>query len=102
MNIFITYPLLACMPAMFFVAAYVHHRVRGGRGFRPARFVVLFAGCMWLLYALYELSVQQQIKSENVPIRVDLLFLGPALLAITLLGVFTYTCGFPRQPRKTS
>lgn len=102
MNIFISYPVLAFMPAMFFVVAYVHHRIRGGRGFRPERFVVLFAGCMWLLYALYEFSVQQQIKSENVPIRVDLLFLGPALLAITLLGFLTYAFGFPRQERKSS
>jgi hypothetical protein len=97
MSLFITHPALAFVPAVLFVAAYLHHRVLGGRGFRPARFVVLSAGCVWLLYACYEFSVQQELKPENVPIRLDLALIGPALLVVTILGAIAYLFGFPRH-----
>src|ERR1035441_10885759 len=90
MSIFINNPGLAFVPVILFVAAYIHHRVLGGRGFRPARLVVFAGGCIWLLYALYELSVQGKLKPESVPIRVDMLFIGPALLITSALAVFAY------------
>jgi hypothetical protein len=98
MSIFINNPGLAFVPVILFVAAYIHHRVLGGRGFRPARLVVLAGGCIWLLYALYELSVQGKLKPESVPIRVDMLFIGPALLITSALAVFAYLFGFPHKP----
>ena len=97
MSIFINNPGLAFVPVILFVAAYIHHRVLGGRGFRPARMVVLAGGCIWLLYALYELSVQRELKPESVPIRVDMVFIGPALLIASVLAVFAYLFGFPRS-----
>jgi hypothetical protein len=78
MSFFITTPAFAFVPVLLFIAAYIHHRVLGGRGFQFARFVLLAAGCVWLLYALYEFSVQRELKPESVPIRVDLEFIGPA------------------------
>jgi hypothetical protein len=97
MSLFINDPALAFVPVVLFIAAYIHHRVLGGRGFRPARFVVLSAGCIWFLYALYELSVQGEVKTQSVPIRVDLAFIGPLLLVVTALGVVAYLLGFPRR-----
>ena len=46
-----------------------------------------------LLYGVYELSVQREFKSENVPIRIDMLFIGPALVGLLVLGVIAYICG---------
>jgi len=46
-----------------------------------------------LLYGLYELSVQREFKPENVPIRIDMLFIGPALLGAVILGVIAYIYG---------
>jgi hypothetical protein len=102
MSLFISNPGLAFVPALLFIAAYIHHRVVGGRAFRPGRFVLLAAGCFWLLYALYEFSVQREFKPENVPIRVDLEFIGPALLTVTCLGVLAYLPGFPRRLSQSS
>jgi hypothetical protein len=102
MSLFIAHPTLAFVPALLFVAAYVHHRLLGGRGFRLARFVVLSAGCAWLLYALYEFGVQREFKPESVPIRVDLAFIGPVLLVVTGLGAIAYLFGFPRRVRESS
>jgi hypothetical protein len=102
MNIFVSNPGLALVPAVLFIAAYIHHRVRGGRGIRPTRFVVLVAGSVWFLHALYEFSVQREFKPENVPIRVDLAIIGPALLVVTAAGSIAYMFGFPRPVREDS
>jgi hypothetical protein len=100
MSFFITHPVLAFVPTVLFIGAYFHHRVRSGREFRPAHFVMLSAGCIWLLYALYEFSVQRELKPESVPIRVDLLYIGPALLVVTALGTIAFLFGFPRRVRE--
>jgi hypothetical protein len=102
MDFFISYPVLALVPAALFVAAYVQHRVRGGRGFRFSRFVVLAAGVIWLLYTIYEFSIQRELKSESVPIRVDLAVVYPALLAVTAAGVAAYMFGFRRRVGQSS
>jgi hypothetical protein len=46
-----------------------------------------------LLYGAYELSVQREFKPENLPIRIDLLFIGPALVGLLVLGVIAYIYG---------
>ena len=94
MDFFIRYPVLALVPAVLFVAAYVHHRVRAGRGFRFSRFIVLAAGVVWLLYTVYEFSIQREVKPESVPIRIDLAVVYPALLIVTAAGVAAYLFGF--------
>ncbi len=97
MSVFITNPVLAFVPAILFIAGYIHHRILGGPNFRPARLVVLAAGCIWLLYALWELTVQGEVKTESVPIRVDLQLIGPVLLIVTGLGAIAYLFGFPHR-----
>jgi hypothetical protein len=97
MDFFIRYPVLALVPAALFVAAYVQHRVRSGRGFRFSRFCVLSAGITWLLYTVYEFAIQRELKPESVPIRVDLAVVYPALLAVTAAGVAAYLVGFRRR-----
>jgi hypothetical protein len=99
MDIFIRYPGLALVPAVLFLAAYVQHRLRIGRGFRFSRVVVSGAGIVWLLYTIYELSVQRELPPESVPIRIDLLVVYPALLAATAAGVVAYAAGFRRALR---
>lgn len=94
MDLFIRHPVLAIVPALLFAAAYVHRRVSGGRGFRVSRFVILSAGVVWVFYLYYELHIQQELKPEQVPIRVDLLAIYPALLIFTVLGITAYLLGF--------
>jgi hypothetical protein len=88
-------PLVSFMLALVFAAAYVHVRVPSRR--RPggglARSILAGGACLWLLYGLYELSVQREFKPENVPIRVDMLFIGPALVGLSILGVIAYLYG---------
>lgn len=92
-------PALAFVAALLFMGGYVHHRVLGWPGFRPARLVVLAVACVWLLYAVYELSVQREVRPENVPIRVDSALIGPALIVLSCLGGIAYLFGFSRQPK---
>ena len=99
MDIFIRCPNLALVPAVLFLAAYVQHRLRIGRGFRFSRFVVLGASVLWLLYTIYEFSVQRELPPESVPIRIDLLVVYPALLAVTAAGVVAYAVGVRRAFR---
>jgi hypothetical protein len=94
MDIFIRHPGLALVPAVLFLVAYVQHRVRVGRGFRFSHFVILGAGVVWLLYTIYEFGVQRELKPESVPIRIDLLVVYPALIAVTAAGVAAYVVGF--------
>ena len=81
--------------AAAFAAAYWHIRLpsrrRSGGGL--ARLVLAGGACLLLLYSLYELSVQREFKPENVPIRVDMLFIGPALVGLLVLGLVAYVYG---------
>jgi lysylphosphatidylglycerol synthetase-like protein (DUF2156 family) len=92
-------PLLSLIIALVFAAAYVHVRVRSRR--RPrgwlARLILAGGVCIWLLYVIYELSIQHEFKPENVPIRLDLLLLRPFLVAVLILGVIAYLYGL-RSP----
>ena len=88
-------PLVSFMLALVFAAAYVRVRVPSRR--RPggwlARLILTGGACLWLLYGSYELSVQREFKPENVPIRMDLPFIGPALVVLLVLGVVAYLYG---------
>ena len=88
-------PLVAFMSALAFVAAYFH--VRAARRRRPggwvARLILAGGACLWLLYGSYELSVEREFKAEDVPIRVDLVFIRPALVVLLILGVLAYLIG---------
>jgi len=88
-------PLVPFLLAAAFALAYLHVRVpsrrRSGGGL--ARLVLSGGACLLLLYGLYELSVQREFRPENVPIRVDMLFIAPALLGLLVLGVIAYIYG---------
>ena len=88
-------PLFAFLLAVAFAAAYLHVRVpsrrRSGGGL--ARLILVGGTCLFLLYGLYELSVQREFKPENVPIRVDMLFIGPALVGLLVFGVIASVYG---------
>ena len=78
-----------------FAAAYLHVRVPGRRrsGGGLARSVLAGGACLLLFYGVYELSVRREFKPENVPIRIDMLFIGPALVGLLVLGVIAYVYG---------
>jgi hypothetical protein len=88
-------PLVPFLVAVGFAAAYLRVRVpsrrRSGGGL--ARLVLAGGACLLLLYGLYELSVQREFKPEDVPIRVDMLLIRPALLGLVILGVIAYIYG---------
>jgi len=81
--------------AVAFAAAYLHVRVPSRRrsGGALARLILAGGACLLLLYGLYELSVQREFKPENVPIRLDMLFMAPALVGLLILGVIAYLYG---------
>ena len=81
--------------AAAFVAAFLHLRVRGRNRFAGgfARLILVSGGCFFLLCGLLELSVQREVKPENVPIRVDLLFTMPAAYVLLAVGFIAYLSG---------
>jgi hypothetical protein len=77
MDLFVRTPLLALVPALLFLGAY-----------RPPRRGALFAGIVWLSYAVYELGMQRRwLCSGECNIRVDLLLVYPLLAAISIAGI---------------
>lgn len=100
MDFLINFPLLGLVPAALFLAAYVHRRIRVGRDSRASRLVVLAGAVIWMLYLVYEFRVQGELKTENVPIRADLLFVYPVLLGVTVAGIGAYLFGFGRRGGK--
>src|SRR5687767_6087941 len=100
MDIFISHPGLALLPAFLFFAADFHHRIRSS-GLQFSRLLMLGAGVVWLLYAIYEFTVQRGVTQDSVPIRVDLLLMFPVLLIVTLLGTVAYAISF-RSPSSRS
>jgi hypothetical protein len=88
-------PLVPFLLAVGFAAAYLHMRVASRRraGGKIARLILAGGACLLLLYGLHEFSVQREFKPENTPIRVDMLFIGPALLGLVILGIIAYIYG---------
>ncbi|QNM81691.1 hypothetical protein H8M03_06315 [Sphingomonas sabuli] len=77
-TLFIANPWLALVPAVVMLLLW-----RIG----PSR-VALAAGVLWLLYFLWELSIKLQLTcGEDCDIRVDLLLLGPLLLAVSVAAI---------------
>jgi hypothetical protein len=80
MSLFIEWPLLAAIPGVAFLLVY----------WRSRRRLILCAAVAWLLYAVYELGMRWRILcSGECNIRVDLLLIYPALLALSLIAVVT-------------
>jgi hypothetical protein len=86
--------LLPLLFTLAFAAAYLHARVPSRRP--PAgwlaRTVLVGGACLFALYGFYELSIQRETKAENVPIRIDLMFIRPALVCLMVLGIIAYFC----------
>ena len=88
LGIFVAWPWLALVPAALFVAL---NRVAHRR-------LVSVTALFWLLYALYEFSMQQRwMCSGECNIRVDLLLIYPVLAAVSLLGLIGLLRGRPEQ-----
>ncbi|MDP3908983.1 MAG: hypothetical protein Q8Q14_01200 [Gemmatimonadales bacterium] len=90
-SLFIPQPWLALIPALGFGALY---RWSGRKG-------AAVAGGAWLLYAVYESALYRRwLCSGECNIRVDLLFLYPALLAASLIAAVSAVAR--RTPRAAS
>jgi len=88
LGIFIETPVLALAPAVLF--AVLHWRTR--------RRAALVAAGAWLAYWPYEEAMKHRILcSGECNIRVDLLLIYPALLALSLVAIVSVLRG--RRPR---
>ncbi|MEQ1857045.1 MAG: hypothetical protein ABL963_11260 [Longimicrobiales bacterium] len=78
MSLFIAWPWLALIPAVTFLALYP-----GSRRKRVAA-----AGLLWGAYGAYEYGMQRRwLCTGECNIRVDLLLLYPALIALSVAAV---------------
>src|SRR2546423_14628972 len=99
MALFISHPVLALLLGVLFAAAFVQHRRRVRFGLW--RFLI-FAALVWFAYGIYEFCIQRAIKPEDVPIRIELAIIEPALVTFTIGGVAVYVVGFRRQEAHSS
>jgi formate hydrogenlyase subunit 3/multisubunit Na+/H+ antiporter MnhD subunit len=88
MAIFIEYPLLAAVVGIVLL----------GLGRRTRQRMAAGAGVVWLLYAVYELGMQQRwLCSGECNIRIDLLVIYPVLLICLTAAVVSVV----RRPRES-
>lgn len=90
MGILISWPWLALIPAAGF---FLLHR------FSPHRLVTTTA-LLWLCYGLYEYGMYRRwLCSGECNIRVDLLLIYPALIALSLAAAFAAVRAIARRRR---
>jgi len=78
-NALVMWPFLALLPAGMFLLMYRSSRTRSA----------LVAGVFWLLYCFYEYGMTLRILcSGDCNIRVDLLLIFPALIILSVFGIF--------------
>ncbi len=81
MAVLIEQPLLAAVPGGVFLTLFAVSR----------KFLVLIAAAAWLVYLPYEYAMKLRILcSGECNIRIDLLVLYPALVAISAVGVIAF------------
>jgi hypothetical protein len=87
---FVALPWLALLPAAAFGVLGYHRRRRS----------VQAAGVAWLAYAAYETGMARRVLcSGECNIRIDLLLIHPALLALSLAAaVAAFRAGRVRRP----
>jgi formate hydrogenlyase subunit 3/multisubunit Na+/H+ antiporter MnhD subunit len=89
-TLFIEYPLLAAAIGVVLL----------GLGRRAHRRVAIGAGLAWLLYALYEMGMQQRwLCSGECNIRVDLLIIYPVLLVGLVAALVSLLRARAPEPR---
>jgi hypothetical protein len=71
-------PYLALAPALLCLIVWARYRPA------PRARLLLFTAIAWMAYAAYETRMYFWAKTVSVPIRVDLLLIGPALYVVTL------------------
>ena len=78
LSVFVGHPLLALVPALFFASMAVVTKSR-----------FAWSGVsVWVLYGLYELAIQSRILcSGECDIRVDLIFIFPLLIIVSLIAL---------------
>lgn len=88
LGLFVDHPFLALLPAAVFLAYYFVRRLAAEEpeARRQVRWS-LFAGLAWFLYTFYELAMDQWSRSVSAPIRVDLVFVGPFLILLTVMAL---------------
>jgi len=85
--IFIAYPVLAAVVGILLLILGWHRRT------------AIFAGVLWVLYAVYETGMQRRwLCSGECNIRVDLLLIYPALLIALIAAVVSIL----RRRRRTA
>lgn len=90
MGIFIEWPWLALAPAACF--GFLYRRSR--------RTLSAAVAMMWLLYALYEYSMQRRwLCSGECNIRVDLLLLYPVLILVSAAALVVAVRSLRRRAR---
>jgi hypothetical protein len=78
LGIFIEEPYLGFIQAMIFGVVF----------FRKRQYAVGITALLWLLYAIYEISIKLRIAcSGECNIRVDLLLIYPVLIALTIFSI---------------
>ncbi len=96
-------PRLWFIFAVGFAAAFLHVRVRSRTRSAGGFIWLILAGgaCFFLLCGLLEVSIQRELKPENVPIRIDFLYTIPAALILLIAGLIAYVYGL-RPPKPLS
>lgn len=88
LGLIVNYPLLALLPAAVFLAYYFVRRLAAEEpeARRQVRWS-LFTGLAWFLYTFYELVMNEWSNTVSVPIRVDLVLVGPFLFLLTAVAL---------------
>lgn len=96
MDLFVRSPILGCLPAIVFGAAFLHMLFSSRRKRYLATGLVFAASLAWACYAQYEFFVQREFDWN---IRVDLLAIYPVLILLTGLGIGAYLHGMGTSSR---
>lgn len=80
MQLFIVFPYVALAPALTFLIGYLTNRNKfRNPNLKSAKWAVLLAVLVWILYAIWEIKVYFWSKTVVAAIRVDLLVITPIL-----------------------
>jgi ABC-type dipeptide/oligopeptide/nickel transport system permease subunit len=82
-DVFLVHPWLALAIGLAFLLGWI---CRGRRQSSLRRALAIVPALAWLAYALYEWRMQSWSTTVIAPVRIDLLFVIPALVAVSVVG----------------